>query len=59
MYKARNNLLTYNIWKMFQDREGGYNLKEKPKFKTQNICKTKERFSFLRGKTQEQTEYRS
>lgn len=44
---------------MFQDRQGGYNLKRKSSFNTQNICATKERFSILGGKTQEQIEYRS
>uniref|UniRef100_A0A672HNL4 Reverse transcriptase domain-containing protein n=1 Tax=Salarias fasciatus TaxID=181472 RepID=A0A672HNL4_SALFA len=40
MYKASNNLLPGNIQKMFRDREGGYDLRGKFKFKQPTVYTT-------------------
>ena len=37
MYKARKNILPGNIQKMFNDREGGYNLRREQNFKVQCV----------------------
>ena len=43
-YKAKNNLLPGNIQKLFIEREEGYNLRGKSKFKTLNARTTRKMF---------------